>query len=182
MEQKNNKLIESYKAQKAALLWFLGFIYISFIGIQLGQIQEIMDYNFNLHELMFVFANIAIFICPIIFFIYIFLLIKYLRERGKKKFSKKRLFQIEIVLLSFFFMIIISYNQSMITTITAIIKVERKQAYKGEYFINFDDKQIKVSANEYHLIEKDKEYVIHYESNKNNLNEGKLKTIEVMNQ
>lgn len=70
----NNKDIyiqKLYKAQKLALYWLLGLIYSGFIGLQLGRIQAIADYNYNLHEIMYAPFNIALFVVPVVFLILI---------------------------------------------------------------------------------------------------------------
>ena len=83
-----------------ALYWLLGFIYSGFIGLQLGRIQAIADFNYNLHELMYVPFTIALFVVPVVFLIYIYLLIKYLLGRGKQKTNLKTSTQAVLVIAS----------------------------------------------------------------------------------
>ncbi|WP_066639244.1 hypothetical protein [Desulfolucanica intricata] len=64
------------RRKKIALYWLLGTIYTAFLGMQLGRIQAIADFNYNLHEVMFLPVNIAFFLVPVEFLIYMFFVIK----------------------------------------------------------------------------------------------------------
>ena len=82
---KEDSILKLYNAQKLVLYCLLGLIYTGFIGLQLGRIQAIADFNYNLHEIMYVPFTLAIFSLPVLIPIYIYLLIKYLLKRAKQK-------------------------------------------------------------------------------------------------
>lgn len=103
MDKKNKEqdIQRLYKAQKLALYWLLGIVYSGFIGLQLGRNQAIADFNYNLHELMFIPYNIALFVSPVVFLIYIYLLVKYLFKSGKQKLNFKKGIKATLIITSF---------------------------------------------------------------------------------
>lgn len=67
-----NICTNKYKTKQILLKLLLYTVYISLIGLIMGQIQAITDFSYTLHELMYLPVNIAIYIVPIelIAFIY----------------------------------------------------------------------------------------------------------------
>lgn len=98
-----NVSTNKYETKQMLLKLLLYTLYISFIGLILGQIQAIADFNYTLHEIMYLPVNIAIFIVPIELIIFIFYWIRWrsrIREvQVKKKFWRcKRVLTICLVL------------------------------------------------------------------------------------
>ena len=92
LNNKEKDIQKLYKTQKLALYWLLGLIYSGFIGLQLGRIQAIADFNYSLHEIMYVPFSIALFIVPVVFLIYIYFLIKYSIKKGRAKDEFKKMY------------------------------------------------------------------------------------------
>lgn len=167
-----------YKSQKLALYWLLGLIYSGFIGLQLGRIQAITDFNYTLHELMFVPTSIAMFIVPVVFLMYIYFLIKYLVVRGKQKTNLTAISKAVLVIASLIVVVSIIAHQSYETHITGVFEVEKKRHEDRKYYLVIDDKKVRVSQNEFHLIEENQQYLISFVWNKRNPNKGQLEIIE----
>ncbi|WP_332651692.1 hypothetical protein [Lysinibacillus sp. 54212] len=175
---KDRHVQKLYKAQKLTLYWLLGLIYSGFIGFQLGRIQAIADFNYNLHELMFVPATIALFVVPVLFLIYLYFLIKYLLGRGKQKMSLKTSTLAGLVVVSIIGIVFITGYQSLEVSTSGIFEVDQKLQEERKYYLVFDDQRVSVSYNEFQLVEENQQYLISFVWNKRTPNEGRLETIE----
>ena len=178
LNNKENDNQRLFKAQKLALYWLLGLIYSGFIGLQLGRIQAIADFNYSLHEIMYVPFNIALFFVPVVFLIYIYLLTKYLLNRKKQKTNLKTISQIVSVLASTVLVILITAHQFLEVSTGGVFEVEKKLNEDRKYFLVLDDKVVRVSHNEFQLVEENHQYLISFVWNKRTPNKGQLKTIE----
>lgn len=178
--EKNKDIQGLYKAQKVALYWLLRIIFSGFIGLQLGRIQAIADFNYNLHELMYIPFTIALFAAPALFVIYIFLLCKFLLAGGKYSLNRKTGIQSLFVIASIVVVISITAHQFLEVATAGVYEIEEKIHEDRKYFIVLHDKKIQVSNNEFQLIEKNQLYSISFVWNKRTPNIGKLKTIEPM--
>jgi len=167
-----------FKAQKIALCWLFALIYLSFIGLLLGTIQSITDFNYNLHEIMYLPFNIAIFVVPVLFIIYIFLFIKYLRKRGRKKTDIKSIVQPILIISTIVIFITMTDYQFHEVSTFGVFKVEQKLHDDSKYYLIINDKKVWVSSNEFHLVKENQQYLISFLWNKRTPDKGKLKTIE----
>jgi membrane protein implicated in regulation of membrane protease activity len=176
--EKEIEIKKSYNAQKIALYCLLALIYLSFIGLQLGRIQAIADFNYGLHEIMYLPFNVAIFVVPVLSLIYIFLFIKYLRKRGMKKTGIKTIAQSILIISSIIIIISITENQFYEVSTGGVFKVEQKLHDDRNYYLIIDGKKVKVSYNEFQLVNENQQYLISFISNKRTPDIGKLETIE----
>lgn len=174
-------IIKSYKSQKKALYWLLALIYLSFIGLQLGRIQAIADFNYNLHEMMYLPFSISMFLVPVLFLIYIFLFIKYIRKRGKKKIDSKTVLQSIAIIFSVVIIISITEYQFQEVSTAGVFEVKDKIQDDRKYYLLIDEKNIKVSYNEFQLVKANQQYLISFIWNKRNPDKGILQTIELIN-
>ncbi|KAB8135712.1 hypothetical protein F9U64_10560 [Gracilibacillus oryzae] len=172
------ELEKSYKLQKAVLYWLLGFIYVAFIGFQLGRIQAIADFNYNLHEIMYLPFSIAIFAVPALFLIYILSLSKYLRLRGRQKPNLRTIAKTFVIIASIVIIFFITEHQFQEVTTGGKFEVTQKQELDGEYYLIIQDKRVKTSFNVFQLIEENQEYLISFSWNKRSPSKGKLERIE----
>lgn len=171
------ELKKLFKAQRITLYWILALIYLSFIGLQLGRIQSIADFNYNLHEVMYLPFSIAIFILPVLLLIYIFLSIKYIRKRGRKKVDIKKVVQTILIISSVIIIVTITEYQFQELSAGGVYKVQRKLKEDNKYYLIIDDKKIRVSHNEFQLTEDNQQYLIGFIWNKRTPDKGKLETI-----
>ncbi len=178
INERENEIIKSFKAQKRALYCLLAPIYLSFIGLQLGRIQAIADFNYNLHEIMYLPFTLAIFVLPVLILLYIFLLIKYLRKRGPKKIGIKTIVQSILIISSLVIIIYITEYQFHEVSTSGVFKVEQKLYDDRKYYLIINDKKVRVSYNEFQLVEEDQQYLISFIWNTRTPNIGKLNTIE----
>ncbi|MFJ7738834.1 hypothetical protein ACIQ2D_21235 [Lysinibacillus sp. NPDC097287] len=178
LHDKERDVQKLYKAQKLALYWLLGLIYSGFIGFQLGRIQAITDFNYNLHEIMYVPSAIALYVVPVVFLIYIYFLIKYLLVMGKQKVGVKTSIQAVFVIVSILVVVSITSHQSHEVSTTGVYEVEKKLHQDRKYYLVVDDKTVRVSYNEFQLIEKNHLYLISFVWNKRTPHKGQLETIE----
>jgi heme/copper-type cytochrome/quinol oxidase subunit 2 len=178
LNNKEKDIQNLYKSQKVALYWLLGIIYTAFIGLELGRIQAISDFNYNLHEIMYAPFTIALFVVPVVFLVYIYLLIKYLLKRGKQRPNFKKVIQAVLVITSIVVIVsITSYRFKEVTTV-GVFEVEKKLQNDRKYFLVLNNIKVRVSHNEYQLVEEDEIYSISFVWNKKTPNKGMLKTIE----
>ncbi|SFS40882.1 hypothetical protein [Paenibacillus sp. 453mf] len=142
MDKKNKEqdIQRLYKAQKLALYWLLGIVYSGFIGLQLGRNQAIADFNYNLHELMFIPYNIALFVSPVVFLIYIYLLVKYLFKSGKQKLNFKKGIKATLIITSFVVIISITTYQSFEVSTSGVFEVEEKIHKDRRYYLLLNEK------------------------------------------
>ncbi|MFJ5624579.1 hypothetical protein ACIQD3_18025 [Peribacillus loiseleuriae] len=176
--EEEKDLRKLYEAQKVVLYWLLGLIYLAFIGLQLGRVQAIADFNYSLHELMYTPFNLALFIVPIMFLIYLYYSINYSRKRGRKKGNIKARIKAVVVIISVITILSITNHQFHEVSTEGVFKLEEKLHEEGQYFLVFDDKKIKVSINEYQLVEINENYVVSFIWNLRTPNKGRLETIE----
>lgn len=167
------------KANKKVLYWLLGIIYIAFICLQLGRIQAIADFNYNLHEMMYVPVNLAIFIVPILFLIYIYLSIKSLIKNKNYTLTLKTTIKSILVIVSLVIIFWIVGYQSKEVSATGLYEINQKIQEDSKYYIVLEDnRKIRVSQNEYNLINENKKYMIMYVWNRNSPDIGNLEIIE----
>ena len=181
LNNKDREIQKLYKAQKLALYWLLGIIYSAFLGLQLGRIQAIADFNYNLHEVMYAPFTIALFVVPVVFIIYIYLLIKYLLERGKQKTNLKTSTQAVLVIASIIVVVSITAHQFREVSTGGVFEVEKKLHEDRKYYLVLDDKKVRVSYNEFQLVEVNQQYLISFVWNTRNPNKGQLETIKPLN-
>jgi heme/copper-type cytochrome/quinol oxidase subunit 2 len=171
-------LRKNSNAQKLALYWLLGLIYSAFIGVQLGRIQAITNFNYTLHEMLLIPATLALYIGPVVFIIYLYYLIKYLRKGGRQKGNFISKVKAIIVIVSIIIIASITAHQSHEVHTGGIFELEEKLYEEGKYYLVFDDKKLKVSMNEYQLVEVNEEYLVSFIWNSRTPNKGRLETIE----
>ncbi|WP_456272513.1 hypothetical protein [Bacillus sp. AK031] len=169
-----------YKAQKSALYWLLGILYSGFIGLQLGRVQAITDFNYNLHEMMFFPATIAFFAVPVVSLLYLILLIKYLLNRKRHWPNFRTSVKAMIVLISVAVVISITAHQSLEVSTGGVFEVEQKLHEDSKYYLVLTDKKVRVSHNEYQLVKENQEYLISFVWNKRSPDSGRLETIELL--
>jgi len=173
-----NDIQQLYHSQKTALYCLLGLLYSAFIGAQLGRVQAITDFNFTLHELMYLPFNIAIYFGPIVLLIYLILVIKYLRKRGKQKLNAKTIFKSTLIVISIIAIVAITLYQFHEISTGGIFEVKGKVKENNHHYLLLDDKKIRVTNNEFHLVEVDKRYVISFVWNSRTPGTGRLKEIK----
>jgi hypothetical protein len=177
-EGHHNKLKKLYETQKVALHVLLGLIYSAFIGTQLGRIQAISDFNYTVHELLFLPMTLAFYLGPVIFLVYLFLFTMYVKRRGKRSFKIKSIFKAFTIIASILAILIVVNHQSKEVSAAGIFVLEQKLLVDGEYYLVIGDKHIKVSRNEYQLAEVNKEYLVSFVWNPQSSQNGLLETIE----
>ncbi|SOC25070.1 hypothetical protein SAMN05880501_11814 [Ureibacillus xyleni] len=178
MEQNNKEEIKKlYEAQQMVLYSLLALLYLAFVGLQLGRIQSIADYNYNLHEMMYLPFNIAIVVVPVLFLIYLFLFTKYVRKRGIKPLKLKTIAKAIVIITSIAVIMTITEHQFQEVSTGGVFIVEQKRNENGKFYLIINDKMVRVSQNEFQLVEENQQYLINFLWNKRNPNEGKLETI-----
>lgn len=178
---KNNaeeKLKRLYVAQKSFLYLLLGIVYLAFIGLQLARIQAIADFNYTLHEILYVPFAVALFVAPVLFLIYIILVVMYLSKRGKQRIGLKTSIKAMLVIASLVFIVSTTVYQFHELSTTGVFEIEEKLYEDRKYYVVLDDKKVKVTFNEFQLIEENEQYLINFVWNKRTPDRGKLKTIE----
>lgn len=184
MEQNNREekveIKKLFEAQRIVLYGLLALIYLSFIGLQLGRVQAITDLNYNLHELMYFPFNVAIFVVPALSLIYVFLFVIYISKRGRKKSDLKTIVKTIVTIFSIVIIVMITEHQFQEVSTGGVFIIEEKQQDNGKYYLMINNTRVKVSHNEFALVEVNQQYLISYISNKRTPDVGRLETIKPM--
>jgi cation transport ATPase len=178
IEVKHDEINTFYKAQKITLYVLLGLTYSAFKGTQLGRIQAITNFNYTLHELLFVSMTLAFYLGPVIFLVYLFLFTVYVKRRGKRRFNIKSIVKVFTIIASIIGILIVMNHQSKEVSTAGIFILEQKVLVDGKYYLVIDDRHIKVSRNEFQLAEVNKEYLVSFVWNSRSPQNGLLETIE----
>ncbi|OPX83650.1 MAG: hypothetical protein A4E53_04485 [Pelotomaculum sp. PtaB.Bin104] len=166
------------KKKKIALYCLLATIYIAFLGFELGQYQKINYFNYGLHELLYLPFNLAIYLVPFLFLIYMFFVLQSFRRKTNKKSSNKTKFKTVLIVISLIFITyILNYQFHESNTVGVFTIVQKFQTGK-KYFIQVKDCKIRCTETEFNLITVNKEYLVDYNWNSLSPNTGKLIYIE----
>ena len=165
-------------ARKIALYVLLGIIYTAFLGLQLARVQAITNFSYRLHEMFYLPVHLAIFIGPVVFLIYIYFVIKCLGKKDIQnqnlKTTIKRVFVV-ISLIAVF--LIVGYQSHEIST-GGIFEIKQKVQEDTKYYLVLQDKKIRVSRNEFNLVNVNESYLISFIWNSLSPDKGKLTMIE----
>lgn len=154
-------------------------VYISFICYLLGDIQSITNWNYNVHEMLYLPVNFAFFTVPIGFLAWLYFAIKSYGSRensGKpelKVYLKNSLTIISLILIITYFII-----QSHSVTTSGIFKISNKIYENRNYYIMINDKKVNCTWNEYNLIDEEKSYLITFKWNTYSRSQNKVEYIE----
>ncbi|GKX29163.1 hypothetical protein SH1V18_16430 [Vallitalea longa] len=156
-------------------------IYITFIGYLLGNVQSIADWNYSIHEMLYIPCYIAYYLFPLELCIWLYYAIKSIKEprdnmmkyNNIKMYLRNSLLVVSVMaILSFF------YIQSMNISTTGLFEVENKFNKTNAYYIQINNKNIKCSKNEYNLVKEGDLYMVDFSWNKKWPQKGSLKYIE----
>lgn len=176
-KDRDTEVANLYLHQKRALYWVLGLIYLGFLALQLSRVPIISD-SYSLHSMMFAIVNLVLFVIPFALFIYLYLLMKYLRNGVRRKITPGRMKKSFLIVASIVAVFAVVTVQVQEISIYGVYEVEQKGVEDGKYYVVFDHLKIKVTRNEYHLIEENQKYGVSFVLNKLSSNKRKLKTIE----
>lgn len=158
----------------------LGITYMAFLGYLLAKLQWIADWNYSIHELLYIPYSITFYSLPVLLVLWMYYAIKSKRElkaSNKKPRIKKILINSSLT-ASLFIIGAYFYIQSMTVSTGGLFKVERKVQERNNYYIELNQKKIKCTHSEFNLIEEGKVYLVTFDWNKKLLDEGKLILIE----
>lgn len=131
--------------------------------------------NYSTHEIM----SIIPFICILVTVIWLVVLV--VKSRKNKTF-KENIIVISLLLVVSFLQIGYVFSQTNQITISTVAYVESIDPTKNEIVINKSGKQIFLECpmTIFELLETDKEYLITYQSKKDNSNEGKVNLVQLI--
>ena len=158
----------------------LGTTYIAFIGYLLADLQWITDWNYNLHEILYIPYSIAYYAVPVLSLLWGYYAIKSKRE-SKEINHKPKINKIWINLMLFASLVLVGayfYIQSMDLSTVGLFEVEQKIQESNSYYIELNHKKIKCTQSEYNLIEVGRVYLVTFEWHKQWPEEGQLILIE----
>ncbi len=158
----------------------LGTTYIAFIGYVLAKLQWIADWNYSIHELLYIPYSIAYYLVPVLLLLWIYYAIKSKRELKESNYKPKiknllinsMLFSSLVIIGAYF------YIQSMTVSTGGLFEVEQKIQERNNYYIELNQKKIQCTHSEFNLIEEGKVYLVTFDWNKQWPDEGKLILIE----
>lgn len=167
------------KSRIASIVLILSLI-ICFISLELGKIQPISDFNYTLHEMIYIPISIGIFLIPleVIFTIYYSIkwIIKVRRDTSGKSKTNLLLNVIAVLCLSLFvyYFFYMSYGVS----ISGVYENVGKEKQENKYYIVVQNIRVSCTRNEYNLINFDGKYLMSYKQYKLSPGVGELEYIE----
>lgn len=173
---KEDQMLKCIQKKRLALTWLLGTVYLAFICLELGQVQEITDFSYRLHELLFLPVNVAIFIVPVEVVIYLYYFFKCIgKTKEQSSMSRKA-----IILLVWLSIVLMGYTlnyQSYDRQVSGIFIInERLEENNKFYLVLNDGRKIQCTRNEYYLVIKGQEYAVDFNWNDYSQN-GSLEVI-----
>ncbi|MBU3144869.1 hypothetical protein [Clostridium sp. CF012] len=154
-------------------------IVIDGICLWLGKVQYITDFNYNLHEMLYLPINLSLLIVPIELILLIYYSTRYFKNIWKSTVLMDLRYKIKVFLCVIFMVVAIGlmYNQTNIVSTFGSHIITNKIIDGSSRYIILDNIKIKCTENEYNLINVTDTYFIGYSWNiKSNV--GKLNTIE----
>jgi hypothetical protein len=152
-------------------------VYISLFSYLLGDIQSIANWNYTIHEILYLPITLAIYVLPIIFIFWSYYFFKSFKLFRTSLSLKEVLKNFGIVLSVLVILLFFLVQQKSITT-SGIYIIENKAKIERSYYIKLNNKSVRCTWNEYNLIETGKTYLITYEWNQLLHQKGKLEYIE----
>lgn len=175
---RQNKFSELARTKKVVQYLLLSIIYISFFTFQLTRIQAISNFNYRLHEILYLPFNVAMFLVPVVFLVYMYLVIKCLIKKANEPtgfIAKLKGLLVFISVLAI--LAIVGYQMHEVKT-GGIFEVKDKVQEESKYYLILEDKRISVSRNEFNLINAKESYLISFVWNSLSPEKGKLINIE----
>ncbi|MED4017736.1 hypothetical protein [Sutcliffiella cohnii] len=173
----NTELNKLYDRKKIAQYWLLGVVLITYCSLQINRYSILINIDYSLHEVISALANLM-WLIPIFSIVYIILTAKYLFKRGLKQRPSIVLLIRDLIILIAVCGIsgMIVYYLGEVST-SGVIKIEGKIVENDQYYVVINEKKIKVTSNEFHLIDKSQEYMGSYVWNQFTPDKGKLTRI-----
>lgn len=142
--------------------------------------QWLNDTNYSLHELMALPYQLFLFFIPLLLLLWIYYSIRTLSELELKgllsKHTLMNIFTTLLVVLIIAFQITRFYG----VYTSGVFQVESKWRDGEKYYIVLEDKNVRITRNEYNLINEDAMYLVSYEWNRLRPTIGRLETIELI--
>ena len=156
-------------------------MYTSFTGYMLGDIQGIANWNYNVHEMLYIPMAIAYVAMPIQVLVWLYYAIKsYGYKEPGNTINLRSYVRNSFGVISLIFIITYFIIQSHRVSISGIFEIKNKMYDKRNYYIMIDDKKVKCTWNEYNLMEEGKSYLISFNWNNYYLSKAKLEYIEIV--
>ncbi|AST90945.1 MULTISPECIES: hypothetical protein [Sutcliffiella] len=173
----NTELNKLYDRKKIAQYWLLGVVLITYCSLQINRYSILINIDYSLHEVISALANLM-WLIPIFSIVYIILTVKYLfKRRLKQRPAIDRLINDLIIFIAVCGMSgMIVYYLGEVST-SGVIKIEEKIVENDQYYVVINEKKIKVTSNEFHLIDESQEYLGSYVWNQFTPDKGKLTRI-----
>lgn len=169
-----------FEAKKSALRVLLVSIYVAFFSFQLAQIDSITEFSFSLHELLYLPVNLAIFLVPVLFLIYMYFVLKCIGKKSTKAVTKNLIIKRILVMLSLLIIFTTLYYQVHMISTGGIFEVKQKLEENNKYYLVLSDKKVRVTRNEFNLININQEYLIGFEWNTLSPHKGRLESIQLI--
>ena len=178
--EERNEIKAAFRNQSVALYWLLGVVIVSFFGMQVNELNFLVNYSYSLHEILSALTNL-LFLIPFALLIYLYFGMRYFRLRGFGLPKLKPAIQAIIVLTSIAAMCAISVYQLNSVTTSGVLVVNDKIKEGNTYFVILNDTKVRVTENQFNILNKNQEYLGSYQWNSMSPNKGKLLTIKPIN-
>lgn len=156
-------------------------IYSAFVGYLLGNMQSIADWNYTIHEMLYIPLNIAYFILPIELVIWLYYAVKSIKKSrdNRIKYNRVKIYSRNSLLLISVIVILSYFNiQSTKISTMGLFEVENKFNKSSDYYIQISNKNIKCNKSEYNLVKEGDLYMVDFTWNEKWPQKGTLKSIE----
>lgn len=148
--------------------------------LALGQVQYITDFNYNLHEMLYLPINLSLLIVPIELIILIYYSTRYFKDIWKSTVVMDLRYKIKVSLCIISMVVTIGsmyYQANSVSTFGTYL-ITNKIIDGNSRYIILNNIKIKCTENEYNLINLTDTYSIIYSCNHLKSNVGKLNRIE----
>lgn len=169
-----------FEAKKTALRVLLISIYVAFFSFQLAQIDFITELSFSLHELLYLPVNLAIFFVPVLFLIYMLFVLKCIGKKSTEAVSWNIKIKKAFVILSLLSIFAIFYYQVHGISTSGVFVIKEKLEEGNKCYLVLNDKKVRVTRNEFNLVNTNQEYLIEFEWNSLSPHRGRLERIQLI--
>lgn len=150
-----------YSSKRKTLSKFIiGYLYLAFITFMLGQSQLISDWNYSIHEIMYLPTNLAFVLLPIMTMFWLYNAIKSRADLGKV--SRKPMIRSLIVLITVVLICSYFYGQTDKVSTSGIYVLDNKIVKEGTYYLLAGNQYIECSVNEYNLVDLETMYMLSF--------------------
>ncbi|MER2192667.1 MAG: hypothetical protein ABS951_17035 [Solibacillus sp.] len=166
-----NDFVKRYRITGFSLLLLL---YTGFTGWQLGRVQAITDFNYTLHEMLYIPAFLCMYVGPIVFIVLCYYM---MRAKVVRDMTRRRAASWFVIGVSLVYMAYAVNSQVANSSVAGIYSEVGKYKEDDRYYISLEGRMIEISSEQYDGFDAAADYLLSYTWNDKQL-KGNLTSIE----